>query len=140
MVPSQPVDPRSRLRWEIDTVADRFRGLSEARLRAPARSAGAPSRRQTTAQRGIELAQRLADAAAGVAARSMAYPARAHVVPTISVFAVGEQVAVTGHELLAELAEVSDDDLVWAGDRRVKAIDLVISLNEELKRLRVAGL
>jgi hypothetical protein len=135
---SQPVEPRSRLRWEIDTVADRFRGLSEARLVGRARVAGARPLGRTRAECGVELAQRLADAAAGIAARFDDLPQRAPRVPAISVFAVGEQVAVTGRELLVELAEVLDDDLVWDGDRRVRAVDLVISLNAELKQLRLA--
>lgn len=156
----QPVEPRARLRWEIETVADRFRGLSEARLAGPIpylpprpegpggaeRPRPAPpvtarrprGRPQTRAERGIELAQRLADAAAGVAGRYANRAQRAPAVPAISVFAVGEQVAVTGHDLLSELADVRDDDLVWDRDDRMHAIELVILITKELKQVRLA--
>ena len=54
------------------------------------------------------LAQRLADAASGVAARGADQPPEWREVPEIELFAVGEQVAVTGADLVRELAGGAD--------------------------------
>jgi hypothetical protein len=82
---------------DIDRLADRFRHLGESRLRAAA--GGRPSR----AAAGRELAQRLADLAAAVEAPPGTAPV-ARRVPDDGPFAVGDQIAVTGHDLLAALA------------------------------------
>ena len=57
----------------------------------------------SSAAAGHRLAQLLADAAAGVAGRAADIAPASRPVPTIDVFALGEQIAVTGHELVLEL-------------------------------------
>lgn len=91
-------EPGDRLAWEIRTVAERLRRLSPARLRIPLPPYA------SRAQAGRTLAQRLADAAAGVAARDSDRPPQWREVPEIELFAVGEQVAVTGQDLVHELS------------------------------------
>lgn len=92
---------------DVRRLADRLRGLSEARLVEPL----PPHPSRAAAARAI--AQRLADAA-----RELADPgAPRRTVPDLGVFAVGDQVAVTGSDLLATAsAEGRDvpDELVAA--------------------------
>jgi len=102
MIGNQPAESGDRLAWEIKAVAERLRRLSPARLRMP--WPPYPSR----AQAGRMLAQRLADAASGVAARGADQPPEWREVPEIELFAVGEQVAVTGADLVRELAGGAD--------------------------------
>ena len=104
MIGNHPAEPGDRLAWEIKAVAERLRRLSPARLRMPLPPY--PSR----AQAGRMLAQRLADAASGVAAGGADQPPEWLAVPEIEVFAVGEQVAVTGADLVRELAGGADYD------------------------------
>lgn len=81
---------------DAGVLADRFRHLGESRLRAAA--GGHVSR----AAAGRGLAQRLADLAAAVEAAG-ARPA-GRTVPDDGPFAVGDQIAVTGHDLVVALA------------------------------------
>ena len=104
MIGNPLAEPEDRLAWEIRAVAERLRQLSPARLRTPLPSY--PSREQA----GRVLAQRLADAAAGVVARDSDQPPEWREVPEIEVFAVGEQVAVTGNDLVGELAALPAGD------------------------------
>lgn len=151
MLLSQPGEPRGRLSWEIDTVADRFRNLSRARLGSdfsgPAAAGGsvtgpnsggsAQARSVSRLEVGQRLAQSLADAAAGVAARAAQRPPAGRAVPAIDPFAVGEQIAVTGHELLIQLDGLADDELVWDLGRRVPVADLVNRAISVLKEIRL---
>src|SRR5262245_30347927 len=98
MIGNPLAEPEDRLAWEIRAVAERLRRLSPARLRSPL-----PPYRSRE-QAGRALAQQLADAAAGVVARDCDQPPRWSEVPEIELFAVGEQVAVTGNDLVLELA------------------------------------
>jgi hypothetical protein len=59
-------------------------------------------------------------------------------VPIIDVFALGEQIAVTGHDLGLELEGLADRELVWDGDRRVRVATLVARVTGVLKELRLA--
>jgi len=76
---------------DLERVADRLRTLSQARLAAAV--PGAESR----AAAARVVAQRLADAAARLAEE----PART--LPTLSDLAVGDQLAVCGHDLVAAM-------------------------------------
>ena len=76
---------------DVRRVADRLRSLSQARLAAPC--GGYPS----AADAGRAVAQSLADAAAALEGEPI------RLLPRLSDFAVGDQVAVTGHDLLAAL-------------------------------------
>jgi hypothetical protein len=149
---SQPTEPRARLTWEIDALADRYRGLSQARLlgalprpvaltRAAASRGGqvpADGSHVSRAGAGHRLAQLLADAAAGVAGRAADIAPASRPVPIIDVFALGEQIAVTGHDLGLELEGLADRELVWDGDRRVRVATLVARVTGVLKELRLA--
>ena len=128
---AQPAEPRARLAWEVRTVADRFRHLSEARL-----TASFPPY-ESRAEAGRQLAQRMADAAAGIAGRSAAEPPRLREVPTISVFAVGEQVAVTGNDLVTELEAVADGDIVCYEGRPITVASLTTEIINALRDLRL---
>jgi hypothetical protein len=149
---SQPTEPRALLTWEIDALADRYRGLSEARLRGalprsialvriaagtggPVRAAGSEVSR---AGAGHRLAQLLADATAGVAGRAADVAPPSRPVPVIDMFAIGEQIAVTGHDLVLEIEGLPDRELVWDGARRVRVTTLVARLTGVLKELRLA--
>jgi hypothetical protein len=59
-------------------------------------------------------------------------------VPIIDMFAVGEQIAVTGHDLVLELEGLPDRELVWDGVRQVRVKTLVARLSSVLKELRLA--
>jgi hypothetical protein len=152
MLLSQPTAPRARLTWEIDALADRYRGLSQARLLGalpspvaftrPAAGTGgqepADGSRVTRAGAGHRLAQLLADAAAGVAGRAADVAPASRAVSIIDLFALGEQIAVTGHDLILELEGLQDRELVWDGDRRVRVATLVARVTGVLKELRLA--
>ena len=81
MIPEPPTAPRERLAWEIERVADRLRSMPLARL-----ARCAPAARS--------VAQVLADLAADAEGRSR------RPVPDVGDPAVGDQVAVTGADLL----------------------------------------
>jgi hypothetical protein len=87
---------------------------------------------------GHRLAQLLADATAGVAGRAAAIAPASRPVPIIDMFAVGEQIAVTGHDLVLELEGLPDRELVWDGERQVRVKTLVARLSSVLKELRLA--
>ena len=113
-------------------MADRLRTLSQAQLGAaagphPSRAAGARS-----------VAQALAAAAQGVEqATEPAEPAWRQL-PALSEFAAGDQVAVTGHDLLAALGRVDAEETVWAPGRRRTAAEVLADAAEQLVALRRA--
>lgn len=90
---------REELAADVRRVADRLRGLSQARL---AEAATPHASRAVGARR---AAQALADAAQGIEERAGAGEPTWRHVPELTDFAVGDQVAVTGHDLLAALDE-----------------------------------
>lgn len=105
----------AELAADVRRVADRLRSLSQARLAAalpphPSRAAAARA-----------VAQVLADAAQGIEERTAAGEPTWRVVPELSDFAVGDQLAVTGHDLLAAADGLPVDAQVWtrAGRRPV---------------------
>lgn len=100
---------------EVRRVARRLGGLSEPRLRRPLSGYG------TVADAGRQLATALADAAGGVEhRRSDAAPAW-RAVPEPAVTAVGDQVAVIGHDLVVALEAVRPDEQVWTRSGRARA-------------------
>ncbi|MFE7562730.1 hypothetical protein [Kitasatospora sp. NPDC057500] len=85
----------------VDALADRFRAMPQSRLLGAV--PGHPSR----AAAGLALARRLAAAAqAAEAARADGGDGggTAHELPDAGAFAVGDQLAVVGHDLAAALA------------------------------------
>jgi hypothetical protein len=140
MIGNPLAEPEDRLAWEIRAVAERLRRLSPARLRTPLPPY--PSREQA----GRILAQRLADAAAGVAVRDSDQPPQWREVPEIDVFAVGEQVAVTGNDLVLELAGLSataaagpppGDTVIWTRSGRQPLTAVIDELIATLRELRL---
>ena len=101
---------------DVRRVADRLRTLSAARLAgqpAPPEDGMPPYRSRAQAARGA--AQAMADAAAALESGSAGGWVERPPLPELADFAVGEQVAVTGHDLLAALALVAPDEEVWFG-------------------------
>jgi hypothetical protein len=101
---------------DVRRVADRLRTLSAARLAgppAPSEDGMPPYRSRAQAARGA--AQAMADAAAALESAPAGGWVERRPLPELADLAVGEQVAVTGHDLLAALALVSPDEQVWFG-------------------------
>jgi hypothetical protein len=134
-IPSVPIpDPpdwatrRSDLARAVDRVADRLRGLSQARLAA----AVPPHDSRAAAAR--TAAQALADASAGLSAGDD--PPTWRTVPVLSDFAAGDQVAVTGHDVLISAGAVAPGDLAWARGGRRTADEVLASASDALADLR----
>jgi hypothetical protein len=104
---------------DVRRVADRLRSLSQSRLAAPA----PPHASRADACR--DAAQALADAAQGVAERASATEPRWRTLPRLSDLAVGDEVAVTGQDLLDELALCDPDTPVWTRSGRRPARQVV---------------
>jgi len=101
---------------DVRRVADRLRTLSAARLAgppAPPEDGMPPYRSRAQAARGA--AQAMADAAAALESGPAGGWVERRPLPELADFAVGEQVAVTGHDLLAALTLVPPDEEVWFG-------------------------
>jgi hypothetical protein len=118
------------IRGILDDVVDRLLRLPESRLTA----AGADAR--TVAVAGHELAQRLADTAAGVEARQRQAPPESRAVPWLGPFGVAHQVAVTGADLVAACLGLDASVAVWADTSRR---DLGAVLAERAALLREFG-
>jgi hypothetical protein len=115
-VPDPSVDPweplRSELAADVRRVADRLRSMSQARLAglpAPPEDRMPPYGSRAQAARAV--AQVMADAAAALESagpgvvRSLGWQP----LPELADLAVGDQVAVTGHDLLTALDLASPD-------------------------------
>jgi hypothetical protein len=111
----------------VDEVVDRLIRLPGSRL-----SAAGPDGR-TVARAGHELAQRLADAAAGVEHRHCEAPPELRAVPWLGPFTVAHQVAVTGADLVTAGDGLAPSLGVWAEGARC---DLGAVLTASLERLR----
>jgi hypothetical protein len=101
---------------DVRRVADRLRTLSAARLAgppAPPEDGMPPYRSRAQAARGA--AQAMADAASALeSAAAGGGWVEWRPLPELADFSVGEQVAVTGHDLLAALELVPPDtDVYW---------------------------
>ncbi|MER6361997.1 hypothetical protein [Kitasatospora sp. NPDC001527] len=102
----------------VDALADRFRSMPQSRLLGAV--PGHPSR----AAAGLALARRLAVAArAAEAARpdGGAHAGELPELPDAGAFAVGDQLAVVGHDLAAALAALPGDAAVALADGPVTA-------------------
>ena len=121
---------RAALARDVDRVADRLRGLSQARLAAvaPPHASCAAAARAT--------AQTFADASAGLEAGHDPAAPTWRALPELSDLAAGDQVAVTGHDLLAAAERVAPDDLVWARDGRRTAHEVLGEAADALAALR----
>jgi hypothetical protein len=121
---------RAQIEADVRRVAERLRTLSEAQLAAEAppytsRAAG-----------GRAVAQVLADAAQAIEERGSGAEPRRRALPVDSDFAVGDQVAVTGHDLVAVLSTVAPEETVWAGGTRRTAREVIDDAAAQLAALR----
>jgi hypothetical protein len=117
VVPDEWGSLREDLAADVRRVADRLRNLSTTRLAgapAPPEHGMPPYRSRVQAAR--EAAQGMADAAVALEAAAAGRPFRRRDLPELADVAVGEQVAVTGHDLLAALDLVGPDQDVWFGE------------------------
>ncbi len=87
----------ARLEREIERVAERLRTMSDLRLAAPCPPFA------SVAEAGHQLAQRLAVLAAELEG------AQRREVPVLSPLAVGDQVALTGHDVALAVRSLADD-------------------------------
>jgi hypothetical protein len=120
---------RDALAADVRRVSERLRTLSQARLQAPA----PPFASRSDAAR--EAARVLAVAAQGVEAGADPAEPTWRVLPQLADFALGDQVAVTGNDLLAAL-EGPPDRPVWAPGGRRPARDVVAAASETLAATR----
>jgi hypothetical protein len=121
---------RGELSRDVDRVAERLRGLSQARLVA----AAPPHASRAAAARAA--AQTLADASAGLEAADDPAAPPWRTLPELSDFAAGDQVAVTGHDLLTAAERAAPDGLVWARGGRRSAREVLGDAADALAALR----
>lgn len=107
----------------VGDVADRVGRLPESRL-------------VHRAADGLALAQQLADAAMGIEARTATRAPEAREVPTLSVFAVGDQIAVTGQDLRAAAHGLERHILVWQDGAQRPLADVLAGLQARADALR----
>jgi hypothetical protein len=95
---------RDELAADVRRVSERLRTLSATRLAAPPAPPpdGGPDY-PSRAAAARAAAQLMADTAAALEAAAMGTEPDRHVLPVLPDIAVGDQVAVTGHDLLAAL-------------------------------------
>ena len=133
-----PGAQRAEIEADVRRVAERLRTLSEAQLAAaappyPSRAAG-----------GRTVAQTLADAAQALDERDSGAEPQWRDVPVLSDLAVGDQVALTGNDLLAQLPSGGDhavpaigpEEIVWARGTRRTAGEVVADAAAQLAALR----
>jgi hypothetical protein len=139
---------RAQIEADVRRVAERLRTLSEAQLAAeappyPSRAAG-----------GRAVAQVLAEAAQAVEERASDVQPQWRALPVSSDFTVGDQLAVTGHDLLAVLPApiapasspppagdhavpaVQPEETVWAGGTRRTVREVIEDAAAQLAALR----
>ncbi|MBA3741650.1 hypothetical protein [Sporichthya sp.] len=85
---------------------------------------------------GRELAQALADAAAGITGRDASAPPAERTVPILGVFAVADQVAVTAHDLSAAGAGLDPATQIWWEAARQPLAAVLEALTGQAERVR----
>jgi hypothetical protein len=126
---------------ELSTaVADGLRRMTERKLARPAPASGSTggSTGRTVAGAALDAARALARAAQGVDERDAAGEPVWRLVPDLGALTVGDQIAVTGHELARAVAALpdGDDPLVWTPGGRRPASELLDEVTGELVALR----
>jgi len=132
VIGSEPANLSERLAAEIVRVSDRLRTLSLSRLSVPFPPYA------SRAEAGRALAQRLADAAQGIEGRRSLEPPFWREVPLLGDVAAGDQVAVTGQDLLAALAVADAYAEVWTRTGRRPAGEVAEDAEAALRDLRLA--
>jgi hypothetical protein len=124
----------------VRRLADRLRSLGAPRLgRAPTSPPpGGAADVRSVADQAHALAGELAALDVGAARRSEATQPVVPVVPRLSDFAVGDQVAVCGASCLASVREVPSETLVWWSGQRLPLGPLVARLTQRARDLRLA--
>jgi hypothetical protein len=115
----------------VRLLADGYRHLTEGKLAG--RSGSGPTR----AEAGRAAATLLAEAAQGVECRDSAEEPPWRRVPHLHDFAVGDQIAVVGHDLCAALAGLGPEMLVWTRAGRQPADRTAARALEAVRRLRL---
>lgn len=122
---------RADLVADARRVTDRLRGLSHARL-----ASGLPPY-ASRADAAHHVAGLLAVAAQGLADHDRPEPPSWRVLPRLSDFAAGDQVAVTAADLLAEVDALPDPaPEAWTPAGRRPAAEVVVTAAAELAALR----
>ena len=124
----------------VRRLADRLRSLGAPRLgRAPRLPAvGGEADARSVADRAHALAGELVALDVGSARRSDPTQPAVSVVPRLSDFAVGDQVAVCGASCLAAVRGVPLETLVWWGGQRLPLGPLLARLTQRARDLRLA--
>jgi hypothetical protein len=130
---------RDELEADVRRVADRLRNLSLTRLAgpvAPPEPGGRPYGSRAQAAR--DVAQALADTARALEAPGAGGPAPRREVPVLADHAAGDQVAVTGRDLLAAMLLVRPGTEVQVGEAgrgpAREAVERVSALLADLRR------
>lgn len=116
----------------VDRLADRLRSLSDTRLARPLPP------HSSRADAAHTLAQALAQADQGVEQRADPQPPAWRRVPRLHDFAVGDQVAVTGHDLVRAAEGLDPATPVWAPGGRRPVGELLAELASSAAELRQA--
>ena len=121
------------LATELGRVADLFRRMPHSKFTLRLEPYG------DRARAGHWLTGQLAGLAQGAEEWQSATPPRWRTVPSLGVFALGDQIAVTGADLLAAFLALPDPDTaqIWArGDGRVPAEKALAAVLESTTALR----
>lgn len=130
--PGGDVEPLSALAGEVRRLADRLRTMSDVRLRQPL------TPELTRASAVLDVAQSLAEAAQGIEERAAAREPAWRVLPDAGVLALGDQVAVTGQDLVAAVADLGPAELVWSRSGPRPPDDVLTELVGAVRALRRA--
>lgn len=125
---------RDELAAEVRRVADRLRSLSQTRLGRPCPPYPSAADAGRTAAAALAGAAAALEGAAGRAGESAGDRPDTHELPRLSDFAAGDQVAVTGHDLLAALDLVAPDADVH-GRPACEAVAAAVAVLTDVRRL-----
>jgi len=120
------------LSGELERLATRLRGQGSVRLAAEL----APYASRSAAARAV--AQALAEAAQGVQERGAVAEPAWRAVPDVGPLAVGDQVAVTAHDLVSALEGVPASAAVWVRGGRRELGAVLDDVRRRARDLRLA--